>query len=182
MAASTRLLVVVVGLLLGALIGSIVWGVSNRNRADALAASRASSEERVVQTKGWNIPILSALIKALESGDYARVRALFTKDGVLTTAGDAFWMIDHNKKPQPGQRVDGAVFRHRISVHLGKRMKVLGTPVRIPSPFQVGSDTIAYAFKFPGTREGGTGLLHLRHGKIVVAIIDPAIPIRFGGG
>jgi hypothetical protein len=110
------------------------------------------------------------------------VRALFTKDGVLTTAGDAHSMIYRNTKPQPGQRVDGAAFRHRISVHLGKRMRLLGTPVRVRSPSQVGSDTIAYGFEFPAIGEVGTGMLHLRNGKIVVAVVDPAIRIPFGGG
>jgi hypothetical protein len=39
------------------------------------------------------------VIKALQSGDYERVRGLFTKDGVLTTAGDAHSMIYRNKSP-----------------------------------------------------------------------------------
>jgi hypothetical protein len=91
-------------------------------------------------------------------------------------------MIYRNTKPQPGQRVDGAVFRHRISVHLGKRMRVLGTPVRVASPSQAGSVTIAYGFEFPAIDEVGTGLLHLRNGKIVVAVLDPAIRLPFGGG
>jgi hypothetical protein len=51
-------LVAVVALLLGALISSIVWGLSERNRADAPATDGGTSEEQIAE--GSSIPILSA--------------------------------------------------------------------------------------------------------------------------
>jgi hypothetical protein len=164
MAASKRLPLALAAVLLGMLIGSLVWGVSARHEAEALAAGRATTGQHAVQSKDWNIPILSKFAQSFAGWDYKKVRALFTDDGVITTAGDTYTALYHNTKFLPGQRVDGREFRRRIDVHLGEPMRVVGTPVKV-------GNTIAFGWAFTGV--SGTGLLHLRDGKIVLAIIDP---------
>lgn len=180
MAPLKRLLPLLVGLLLGGLIASIFVGTSGGNPADARVADRAAVMQ-VVQ-HGREVPIVTAWMKAFNTGTYEDVRALFTKDGVLTTAADTHYSVYRNIRFEPGQRVDGAEFQRRIEMHLGDSQRVLGTPI------QVGRNSVAFGWAFGGTGVRGTALLHLRNGKIVIAIVGPSqldgknFEIPFGGG
>ena len=163
MAAWRRLLLALVAVALGMLIGSMVWGASERNPAEAHAAGSATSSQRAVQPK-WNIPIVSQFAQSFASWDYKKVRALFTPDGVLANSGSVYAAY-HNKNFDPSpNRVDGAVFQHLIQEHLGEPMKVVGTPIRV-------GNTVVFGWAFSGV--SGTGLFELRGGKIVTAIIYP---------
>ncbi len=160
MAASHRILLVA-GVLVGALVGSAGWAAPDRQAA-----------------RPPQVPIVTAFVKAMNSLDYENVRALFTKDGVLTTMSNTHLSIYRNKLPLVGQRVDGAEFRRLIGAHQGMHdvMKTLGTPI------QVGDNSVVFAFSF-GSGVTGTAMFHLRNGKIVIGILQASqYQIPFGGG
>ncbi len=160
---------VVIGLIVVA-VGLAAWGLSERQRANGLAAAAAD-------TDSWAVADLAAFEAAFESGDYEQVRALFAEDGVLTTASNAHYAIYHDDTSHLAERVGEAEFRRLATLHGGEDFQILGTPV------QVGENTVAFAWQWDDGWVSGTGLLHLRDGKIVIAVLNPSqyhIPV--GGG
>ncbi len=145
--------------------------------AIGVAASSGSSPIRQAAPP-TRVPIVTAFVKAMNSFEYANVRALFTRDGVLTTTANTHFSIYRDKLPVPGQRVDGAEFRRLIGAHQGMHdtMKTLGTPI------EVGTNTVVFAFSF-ATGITGTAMFNLRNGKIVIGVLQASqYHIPFGGG
>lgn len=160
-----------------AVVGLSIWGLSERSRADDLAKALAAVEEDAVEMNGWSVADLSTFESAFESGDYEEVRALFTDDGILTTAANTHWALYRGEKSEGEQGVNGAEFRRIATLHRGEDLMVLGTPI------QVGDNTIAFAWQWGSGWVSGTCILHLRDGKIVVAIFNPSqFQIPLGGG
>jgi len=125
---------------------------------------------------GWTVADLSAFEAAYESGDYDQVRALFTDDGIITTAWNTIELYYGDPAAQSGTwEVDGAEFMRFVGLHAGEDMTVVGTPI------QIGDNTVAFGWEW-SSGVSGTALLHLRDGKIVVAILNPSqAPIPFYG-
>ena len=124
----------------------------------------------------WTVADLSAFEAAVESGDYDQFRALFTDDGIITTAWNTIALY-YGETAELGQwEVDSPGFKVMASLHRGDDMTVVGTPI------QIGDNTVAFGWEF-ASGVSGTALLHLRDGKIVVAILNPSqAPIPFMGG
>jgi hypothetical protein len=123
----------------------------------------------------WTVADLSAFEAAYESGDYEQVRALFTDDGIITTAWNTIGLY-YGETAQSGTwEVDGAEFMRFVGLHAGEDMTVVGTPI------QIGDNTVAFGWEW-SSGVSGTALLHLRDGKIVVAVLNPSqAPIPFYG-
>ena len=123
----------------------------------------------------WTVADLSAWEAAVESGDYDQLRALFTDDGILTTAWNTIGLY-YGETAQLGTwDVNGSDFKRLAGAHRGDDMTVVGTPI------QIGDNTVAFGWEF-ASGVSGTALLHLRDGKIVVAILNPSqVPIPFYG-
>jgi hypothetical protein len=136
-----------------------VWGFTERKRANDLVASMTGSE--------WSEADLTAFTSAFESGDYEQVRALFTEDGVLTTAANTHDAIFTGDTSRLADRIDETEFRRLATLHGGEQFHILGLPL------QVGDNTVAFAWKW-GDKVSGTALLHLRDGKIVIGVLNPS--------
>jgi hypothetical protein len=123
----------------------------------------------------WTVADLSAWEAAVESGDYDQLRALFTDDGIFTTAWNTIGLY-YGETAQLGTwDVNGSEFKRLAGAHRGDDMTVVGTPI------QIGDNTVAFGWEF-ASGVSGTALLHLRDGKIVVAIVNPSqLPIPFYG-
>ena len=118
---------------------------------------------------------LSAFEAAYESGDYDRVRALYTDDGIVTTAWNTIGLYYGDTAESGTWDVNGSEFKRLAGVHGGEDMTVLGTPI------QIGDNTVAFGWKW-SSGVSGTALLHLRDGKIVVAVLNPSqVPITWKG-
>ena len=159
MTALNRLIPAIAAALPVTLVGSYAWAAPDRH------------------AQPTTVPIVTSFVKAMNSFQYDKVRALFTKDGVLTTMSNTHTSIYRNKLPLAGQRVDGAEFRRLIGAHQGMHdtMKTLGTPTG------VGGNTVVFAFSF-GSGITGTAMFHLRNGKIVIGILQASqYQIPFGG-
>jgi hypothetical protein len=179
------------------------WGYSEANRAEDLAADVAVAEveaaalesdlaaatvevaslqSRVaaaatqgVEPEGWTIADLAAFEAAFESSDYEQVRALFADDGIITTAWNTIGLYYGETSELGTWDVNGSEFRRIATLHGGEEFTVLGTPI------QVGNNTVAFGWKW-SSGISGTALLHLRDGKIVVAVFNPSqAPIPFQG-
>ena len=122
---------------------------------------------------GWTVADLSAWEAAFESGDYDQVRALFTDDGIITTTGNIMALY-YGETAEVGQwEVDSPGFKWFAGAEGGGDMTVVGTPI------QIGDNTVAFGWAW-SSGISGTALLHLRDGKIVVAIVNPSqAPIPF---
>lgn len=143
------------------------WGFSERQQVSQLAESMIED--------GWSEADLSAFKSAFESGNYEEVRSLFTEDGVLTTAANVHSAILRGDTSQLADRVDEKEFRRLATLHGGEDFQILGQPI------QVGNNAVAFGWKW-GEWVSGTALLHLRGGKIVIAILNPSqYSIPFGG-
>lgn len=135
---------------------------------DATATAAAQAKTSPTDTSSdWSEADLTAFKSAFESGDYDQVRALFAEDGVLTTAANIHDAILTDDTSRLADRIDEAEFRRLATLHGGEEFRILGTPL------QVGDNTVAFAWKWS---EGisGTALLHLRDGKIVIAVLNPS--------
>lgn len=163
--------VAVVLVLVVAVIAAAAWAFAERQRADGLAAEVAALTDGT-EAEGWLRADLSAFEAAYESGDYDQVRALYTDDGIITTAGNTYSMYYGLEAQEGTWDVDGAEFRRLASLHKGADFQVLGTPVA------VGDNSVAFAWRW-GTGIDGTALLHLRDGKIAVAVLSVSMD-RFG--
>lgn len=175
-----------------AAIGLGIWGYTEHVRASLLSIPTASPTAAPTTTStpiptpaptdnlsGWSIADLSAFESAFESGNYEKVRALFTDDGVLTTLSNAHYAF-YNGEVLEGvdTRVGGKEFRRLASLHGGSNFTILGTPI------QVGDNTVAFGWQWstPGSAFflNGTAILHLRQdGKIVIAMLNPS-QVRIG--
>lgn len=138
---------------------SILWGCSENNIA--------TQEEVIATNAGTAASILPAFEKAFESGEYEQVRALFTEDGILTTASNVHDAITRDDTSQLADRVDENEFRRLATVHSGEDFNILGEPL------SVGENTLAFAWEW-GIDVSGTALIHLREGKIVICILNPS--------
>ncbi len=150
--------------------------------ADLVAATTevASLQAQLNQTRGepegWTVADLAAWEAAFESGEYEQVRALFTEDGIMTTAWKTTGLYHGNTSHLGTWGVDGSEFRRIATLHGGEDHTVLGPPI------QVGTNTVAFGWKW-SSGFSGTALLHLRDGKVVVAILNPSqAPIPFQVG
>lgn len=183
--AAGRALVALSAFLALAAVGLGIWGYSEHVRANQLAAPIAAPTATLTSSptatltsvptatltatpSGWSIADLSAFESAFESGKDDRVRALFTENGIITTAGDIYEAFLTGELEGAADARVGSKSFHRLAVlHGGQDFTILGTPV------QVEDDTVAFGFRWSdGTR--GTALLHLRRdGKIIIAILNP---------
>ena len=136
-----------------------VWGLSERQSTNPPAEALTDAD--------WSEADLSAFISAFESGNYEKVRALFTEDGVLTTAANTHDAIITGDTSRLADRVDEAEFRRLATLHGGEKLQILSQPI------QVGDNTVAFAWKW-SSGVSGTALLHLRDGKIVIAVLNPS--------
>ena len=102
-----------------------------------------------------------------ESGEYDQVRALCTDDGIVTTAWNTIGLYYGDTAESGTCDVNGSEFKRLARVHGGEDMTVLGTPI------EVGDNTVAFGWEW-SSGVSGTGLLHLRDGKIVVAVVNPS--------
>jgi hypothetical protein len=156
------------------------WAFSERRRANELATDLNHAETTIeaveesstggdcdLDMTGWSEADLAAFTSAFESGDYDQVRALFTEDGVLTTAANVHDAIVTGDTSRLADRVDEAEFRRLATLHGGEEFHILGLPT------QVGDNTVAFGWKWSGG-VSGTALLHLRDGKIVIAVLNPS--------
>jgi hypothetical protein len=144
-------------------------GTAAAAQSEAEDGSQGSGPER------WAVADLSAFEAAFESGDYDQVRALFTDDGILTTAWNTIGLYYGDTAELGTWDVNGSEFRRLASLHGGEDFTVLGDPI------QVGDNTVAFGWEW-SSGVSGTALLHLRDGKIVVAILNPSqarIPFQF---
>jgi hypothetical protein len=127
----------------------------------------------------WAVADLSAFEAAFESGDYDQVRALFTDDGIITTAGNIMALYYGDPAEPWGVGtwdVNGSEFKRLAGAHRGEDLTVVGTPI------QIGDNTVAFGWEW-SSGSSGTTLLHLRDGKIVVAVFNPSqYPIPFKAG
>ncbi len=164
----TRWLIAAVAVLAVAAAALGWWGYSEANRADDLAAE--------LEPEGWTVADLAEWEEAFESGDYERVRALFTDDGIITTAWNTIGLYYGETSELGTWDVNGSEFRRIATVHGGEEHTVLGTPI------QVGANTVAFGWSW-SSGISGTALLHLRDGKVVVAVLNPSqAPIPLQGG
>lgn len=138
---------------------SILWGCSDNKTAPP--------EQAIAANAGTSASILPAFEEAFESGEYEQVRALFTEDGVLTTASNVHDAIIRGDASQLADRVDEDEFRRLATIHGGEDFNILGEPL------PVGENTLAFAWEW-GTDVSGTALMHLREGKIVICILNPS--------
>lgn len=176
------------------LAASLLWGYSERNRADelenALLATSSSTpiveetqsceeiieptEEEASYYARGSESIIANFKAAFESGDYEQVRALFTDDGVLTTAANVHEAIMKGNTGNLADRVGESEFTRLATVHRGQELTILGNPLMI------GDNTLAFAWQW-SDGVNGTALLHLRNGKFVICILNPSqyrIPIQ----
>ena len=150
-----------------AVIALTIWGFSERARANELAATLIGP--------GWSEADLAALESAFESGDYDQVRELFSEDGVLTTASNLHDAVVRGDTSGLADRIDEIEFRRLATLHGGEDFQILGAPL------QVGDNTVAFAWRWSDW-VSGTALLHLRDGKIVIAVLNPSqYQIPFAG-
>ncbi len=182
--------IVFVILLLG-MIGSLVWGVTQKSRADQLAAEKetameerddaraaveeltterdtalASLEEANAILNQEPPSIIIELKAAFESGEYEQVRALFADDGFMMTDGDIHYALAKDALEGYNHRVDEGEF-YRLAVFHGRT----GSQFIIKDWIARGK-VISFNFKWEGSI-GGNMVLHLRSdGKIVAAIIS----------
>ena len=150
-----------------AVLAAVAWAVVERQNADELA-TQLEVLTQGSEAEGWLRADLSAFEAAYESGDYEQVRALYTDDGIVTTAGNTYGFYYGDEPGVAGSwEVGGEEFRRLGSLHAGQDFQVLGTPVA------VGGNTVAFGWRWSGGVDG-TALLHLRDGKIVVAVLNPS--------
>ncbi|QRN82865.1 nuclear transport factor 2 family protein [Chloroflexota bacterium] len=169
--------------------GSLIWGYSERNRVKTLENELldARSSTPIVQTtqsceeivkpteqetanySNGSELIISNFKAAFESGDYEQVRALFTDDGVLTTASNVHDAIMTDDTSHLADRVDEQEFIRLATIH-GDRSQEF---IILGDPLMIGDNTLAFAWEW-GDGVNGTALLHLRNGKIVICILNPA--------
>jgi hypothetical protein len=143
--------------------------------ASAVATAAAANGCGPSASDRWAVADLSAFEAAFESGDYDQVRALFTDDGIMTTAWNTIGLYYGDTWESGTWDVNGSGFKDMVSTHRGEDMTVLGTPI------QVGDNTVAFGLEW-SSGVSGTALLHLRDGKIVVAVFNPSqAPITWKG-
>lgn len=141
-------------------IASMFWGCSEKGAttSEQVSLEKVESSEK----------ILTEFKIAFESGEYEQVKALFTEDGVLTTASNVHYAIIKDDTSQLSERVDEKEFKRLATLHGGENFNILGEPL------SVGDNTLAFAWEWSTSRINGTALLHLRDGKIVICILNPA--------
>lgn len=143
---------------------SVFWGYSERNQVSELEDLEESSNY-----SSGSETIIEDFKEAFASGDYEKVRALFTDDGVLTTASNVHDSIMRGDTSGLADRVDEREFIRLATLHgsQGQEFTILGDPL------MVGENTLAFAWEW-GDGVNGTALLHLRDGKIVICILNPS--------
>lgn len=166
---------------------SLYWGYSQQNRADELESAlldvnlsppiveETQSFEEIMEpteqeTSNYargSESLIANFKAAFASGDYEQVRELFTDDGVLTTASNVHEAIMTGDTSHLADRVDEQEFIRLATVHGGQDFTILGDPLMI------GDNTLAFAWEW-GDGVHGTALLHIRNGKIVICILNPA--------
>jgi len=188
----SRSLVVLTILLALSTIGLGIWGYNEHVQNNPIATPNPAPTVAPTATmtvtptatptanqSGWSIADLNAFESAFESGNYDKVRELFSDDGVLTTLSNTHYAF-FNGKLEEGvdSRVGGNEFRRIASLHGGDNFTILGTPLL------VGDNTVAFGWQW-STSGGtvfmnGTAILHLnQEGKIVIAILNPS-QVRIG--
>lgn len=104
-------------------------------------------------------PILQEFEAAYESGDLARVQALYADDGIFATTSTvhALYFGDQSVGGTLGR--DGSEFQRVATLHSGD--------LEIFDATQVGDRAVAFGWRWSDFASG-TGVLHLRDGLIVV--------------
>lgn len=127
-------------------------------RLEAVEAERDQLAEELASASELP-PILQEFEAAYEARDFDRVRALYTDDGIFITTG-SIHAIYHGSETELGTLdVDGQEFRRVATLHSGD--------LQIFDAVQVGDRAVSFGWQWSDFA-AGTGVLHLRDGRIVV--------------
>jgi hypothetical protein len=107
-------------------------------------------------------PIVTEFKEAYESADMDQIRSLYTEDGILATTDDLFEMYygDTSLFGTLGQ--DGSEFVRRGSIHHGEMI--------VSSAAAIGDNAVSFVWDWEDFASG-TAILHLRDGRIAVAVL-----------
>ncbi len=146
----------------------LIWAYSLKSKVSNLdrQLSLVNSEQLKIDPKIEEL--LMSFKSAFESGDYNSVKALFTEDGVMTTAQNIHYAIYNRAYGTLSEKVDEKEFYRLAIIHAGEEMTILGDPLVI------GDNTIAFSWQWGDGWVSGSTILHLRDGKIVIAIFNPS--------
>ena len=150
--AVNRSLVVLLIIMTLTAVGLGIWGYIEHNR-DCNPASEP-------------IQIVSEFEKAFESGKSKEVGAVFTEDGILTTASNIHSAFTRGVVDESG-KVGTPDFNYLATIHGNQDLTIIGTPIL------VGDNTVAFGWEW-ASGVSGTAILHVRDGKIVIAILNPS--------
>ncbi len=104
-------------------------------------------------------PILQEFEAAYESGDLAQVQALYTGDGIFASTDEVHDLYYGNQSLLGTWDQEGSEFQRTATLH-GGDLEIFGAT-------QVGDRAIAFGWRWSDFASG-TGVLHLRDGRIVV--------------
>jgi uncharacterized protein (DUF1501 family) len=110
-------------------------------------------------------PILREFEAAYESGDLAQVQALYTEDGIFASTDEVHDLYYGNQSLIGAWGREGTEFRRTATLH-GGDLEVFGAT-------QVGDRAVAFGWRWSDFASG-TGVLHLRDGRIVVCSLAVA--------
>ncbi|MDJ0923113.1 MAG: nuclear transport factor 2 family protein [Acidimicrobiia bacterium] len=108
-------------------------------------------------------PIVEQFKAAYESGDLDEVRGIYTEDGIWATTANVYELYYGQESHIGEWGTDGYEFARTATLHAGE-LEILGA-------IQVGDNAAAFGWRWSDFASG-TGTLHLRGGKIVVASLS----------
>lgn len=104
-------------------------------------------------------PILQEFEAAYESGDLAQVQALYAEDGIFASTDEVHDLYYGNQSLIGTWDKEGSEFQRTATLH-GGDLEIFGAT-------QVGDRAVAFGWRWSDFASG-TGVLHLRDGRIVV--------------
>ncbi len=108
-------------------------------------------------------PIVAEFKEAYESGDLDQIRALYTPDGIFATTDDVHEMYYGDTSIFGTLGLDGSEFIRRASIHAGE--------MAVDNAVAVGDRSVSFAWDWEDFASG-TAVLHLREGRIAVAVLS----------
>ena len=184
---NSRLYTIISIVLVLGIIGSVIWGFTQKKRADQLAVDLADTLAAVDEALSEKDTALTSLEEANailnqdppqiisdykaahDSGEYEQVRALFTDDGIVLLTPDIHWVfandtLDHfnvrNRRVDEGEFFRLATFHGKLEQELVIRDWLI-----------FGQNIVVFNWDWPNSISGTT-LLNLRDGKIVLAVMS----------
>lgn len=107
-------------------------------------------------------PIVTEFKEAYESGDLEEIRALYTLDGILATSDDVHGMYYGDTTIFGTLGLDGSEFIRRASIHSGE--------MAVSDAVAIGDNAVSFVWDWEDFASG-TAILHLRDGRIAVAVL-----------